>query len=203
MVNHRLKNHVKSIGATPVVKYSPAWTASRLINAFTLERNRTSALVAISVSLKRRVSIGTSRRTRNALQNARAPPVAKHSTTSHPTTFIYAPRINKKQPPLAVNDQPQKHQMLRRQRNLRKPQILLHQPFLKRQPLLLLLLVLVGKKILSSSRPTLFQALTKILLGSFVNTGPRSEHGSAVTTDFRTGIISASPPSVQPASENN
>ena len=49
----------------------------------------------------------------------------------------------------------------------------------------------VGKRIPFLSLHTFFQALTKILLRRTDNTGPRSVPDLAVTTDFKTGTISA------------
>ena len=202
--NRQRKNRVKSIGATPAARLSPAWTASRLINVLTLERNRTNVPAVTKRSHRNHISIVISRHTKNALQNTplSVQRAAKRFTTSHPITLIFAPRINKKPPPV-VNDQPLKHQMLRqrncRKRLLRLARVLFHKPFLKRQPLLLLLLVPAGKKILSSSRPTLFQALTKIFLRFSDSTGHRFVHVSVEGTDFKTSTISAWPPSVQPA----
>ena len=194
---------------TPAARLSPAWTASKLINVLTLETNRTNVPAVTKSSHRNHTSIVISRHTKNALQNTplSVQRAAKRFTTARLTTLIYAPRINNPPPPLAGNDQPLKHQMLRLQRKprrlLRLARVQLHQPFLKRQPLLLLLLVPAGKPIQSLRLPILYPVTKKTLFNSTVNTGFRSELDLAVTTDCKTGTIFAWPPSIPVLSANS
>ena len=127
----------------------------------TLGRNHSNVLAVISVSLKRLVSIVISKPTRSELRNAPSlvVRVAKHFTTSHHTTLIFAPRIQLHSPLQLANALPLKTQMRLLQKNLRgrTKQVQIqrqdHQPLLKRR---LQLQVLPLKRIPFSFLPTSF-----------------------------------------------
>ena len=129
--------------------------------------------------------------------------MAKRFTTSHPTTLIFAPRIQMHSP--LVNAPPLKKPQTRQlPKNLggrtKQVPLQIHQPLLNRR---LQLQVLAGKRIPLLSLQILSQALTKILLKCTGNTGHRFVPDLAAKTDFKTGIIFACQRSVQLPSASN
>ena len=126
--------------------------------------------------------------------------VAKHFTTVHPTTLIFASRIQLHSP--LANDPPlRKTQTRLLPKNLggRTKQVSL-QSQSQRQ---LLPLVLAGKRIPFSSLQTLFPVVRKTLLTCTDSTGHKFAPDLAATTEFKTGTIFACPRSAPLLSANN
>ena len=205
MNRHRPKNNAKNIVATPVVKPSHDWIVSRLTNESILGRSPTNVPAATRSFKQSQTLINISRRMRHEPSSARLPVVgvAKHFTTTHLSTLMFAPHINNnnnnnnRQTTVNTALQPQMtHQLRKRTRSLLI--LLLDQPPLKHP-----LLVPAGKLILFSSLPTLFQVAKHILLTCTDNTGHKSGPDSAAKTDFKIGIIFVCRRSVQPASATN
>ena len=130
--------------------------------------------------------------------------VAKHFTTSHPTTLIFVPRIQLHSPLQLVNAPPlRKTQTRLLQKNLRGQTKQVRLQRQNQSPRQLLPLVLAGKRIPSSSLQILFLVVRKTLPKCTDNTGHKSEPDLAARTDFKTGTIFACPRSVPLLSANN
>ena len=136
-------------------------------------------------------------------------PVEKPFTTAPLSTLTSAPLINNNKQ-VTVNAALRPQMTHQPRRNLRGGPKQVRVQRQNHQPLLNLLLkhplqlqVPVGKQIPFLSLLALFQALTKILLRCTDNTSHKSVPDLAAVTDFKTRIISASPPSTQPPFANN
>ena len=163
MDSHQPRNSASNIVATPAEKHLLVWIIWRPISASTLGRNPTNVPAARNGFKRSRISIATWKRTTNASPSARSLVlrVAKHSKTAHPTTLIFAPRIQLHSP--LANDPPlRKTQTRLLPKNLRggTKQVSLqnHQPLLNNR---LQLQVLAGKRIPFSSLQTLFPVVRK------------------------------------------
>ena len=114
--------------------------------------------------------------------------VAKHSKTAHPTTLIFAPRIQLHSP--LANDpplkKPQTHQLPKKLRRQTKQVQRQNQSSGQLLPL-----VLAGKRIPFLSLQILSQTLTRILLRCTDSTGHKSERDSVARTDYKIGTIFA------------
>ena len=201
MVNLQPKTLARNIGATPVSRPSLVPIIQKLMYEPLLGRNRTSATAVIRSFQTNLLSI-ILRHTRNVSQSARSLVIRVENPfrTAPVLRLMSAPRINN-------NKQKTVNPALRPLMTL----------WLRKEPGSLLILVLdqlplkhplqlqvpVGKRIQFTFRPTLFQALTKMLLRRTGNTGHKSPPVSVARTDCKIGIIFASQPSTQPTSANN
>ena len=208
--NPRPKSSARNIVATPAGKHLTVWITSKHICEYTQGRNRTNVPAARNVFKRSRISTNIWKPTTSELLNARSlvVHVAKHFTTSHLTTLMFAPRIQLHSPLQLVNApplrKPQTTHPLQKNLRGRTKQVQIqrqnHQPLLKRQ---LLPLVLAGKRIPFSSLRTLFPVVRKTLLTCTDSTGHKSGPDSAARTDYKTGTIFACPRSIPQASANN
>ena len=157
MDSHQPRNSASNIVATPAEKHLLVWIIWRPISASTLGRNPTNVPAATNGLLTSRSSIATWKRTTNASPSTRSlvVRVAKRFTTSHPTTLIFAPRIQLHIPLVNTPSlKPQTHQLPKnlggRTKQIQRQN---HQPLLNRR---LQLQVLAGKRIPFLSLQTLF-----------------------------------------------